>query len=36
MLQPGVQYQAVAYREDQPERVSIFPFDLDGPPMPAP
>jgi hypothetical protein len=33
MLQPGVQYQARAYQEGEPERLSIFPFDLDGPPM---
>ena len=36
MLQPGVQYQARAYQEGEPERLSIFPFDLDGPPMPEP
>jgi hypothetical protein len=36
MLQPGVQYQARAYRQGEPEQLSIFPFDLDGPPMPEP
>jgi hypothetical protein len=36
ILQPDVQYVVRAYQASKPDRISIFYFDLDSPPMPAP